>query len=148
MTSSKRHDPVSVCLDTNVWISAVIRGGNPARIVEMAELGAVRIFISPAILEEIDRVLHYRKITVLLHGAELSAASIMDKIVSLSHIVEPKEKLGVIQDDESDNRILECAAAATVDFIVSGDKHLLKLSEFNRISIVDPASFLELLSSD
>jgi len=47
MNSLKKREQIKVCLDTNVWVSAVIRGGKPAKIIEMAEKGKLMIFISP-----------------------------------------------------------------------------------------------------
>jgi uncharacterized protein len=48
----------------------------------------------------------------------------------------------VVSDNPDDDRILECAAAARSDYIVTGDKHLLRLKNFVNIRIVNPADFL------
>ncbi len=58
------------------------------------------------------------------------------KLRSMSERVQPTETLSIITDDPSDNRILECAAAGEVDYIVSGDKHLLKLEQFRNTPIL------------
>jgi len=39
----------------------------------------------------------------------------------------------VIDDDPDDDKFIECAVASRAGFIVSGDKHLLKLKEYKRI---------------
>lgn len=45
-----------------------------------------------------------------------------------------------------DNRILECAAAARSEFLVTGDKeHLLPLGSYHGTKIVTPAQYLDLL---
>jgi len=93
------------------------------------------------IIDEIQRVLHYPKIRDLLSGTGLTAGTIVTKIISISHVVCAEEKLNII-DDESDNRILECAEAAQVNFIVSGDRHLLELKHYLGIEILSPANFL------
>jgi len=49
--------------------------------------------------------------------------------------------------DEPDNRILECAAAAKADFVVTGDKHLLSLKHFQNITIVRLSDFFEILKN-
>jgi len=49
--------------------------------------------------------------------------------------------LSIIKDDLDDNKVLECAKAGKVDFIVSNDKHLLKLKNFEKIKIVSPKEF-------
>lgn len=53
--------------------------------------------------------------------------------------------LDVITDDPSDNRYLECTVEGRADYVVSGDEHLLKLREYERIRIVRPAEFLRAL---
>ncbi len=52
--------------------------------------------------------------------------------------------LRVLQDDP-DNRILECALIAQADMVVTGDRHLLSLKGYERISIVKLSDFLALL---
>ena len=54
---------------------------------------------------------------------------------------EQLKKLSIIKDDLDDNKVLECAKAGKVDFIVSNDKHLLKLKNFEKIKIVSPKEF-------
>ncbi|HAW60466.1 MAG TPA: putative toxin-antitoxin system toxin component, PIN family, partial [Actinobacteria bacterium] len=66
------------------------------------------------------------------------------RITSISAIVDPSEKLSVIKEDESDNRILECAIAAKADFVISGDRHLQALKESRSIKIVSASEFLKL----
>lgn len=62
---------------------------------------------------------------------------------------EPEESVGVIEDDPTDNRILECALAADAETIVTGDKkHLLPLDSFRGISIVELRDFLASFSAD
>ncbi len=51
----------------------------------------------------------------------------------------------VVKEDSDDNKILECAKAGKVDFIVSNDNHLLKLKEFEGIKILSSADFLKII---
>ena len=50
--------------------------------------------------------------------------------------------------DEPDNRILECAALAKADVIVTGDRHLLALQRHEETRIVTLAGFLRLLKGE
>jgi hypothetical protein len=52
-------------------------------------------------------------------------------------------KLSVINEDDEDNKILECALASGADIIVSGDRHLLKLGKFRKTTIVTPREFFD-----
>ena len=62
-------------------------------------------------------------------------------VISYSEIVYPKEKVNVVKEDPKDNMVLECAIACKADYIITGDKHLLKLKEFRSIKIVKPSYF-------
>ncbi len=52
-------------------------------------------------------------------------------------------RVKAIQADPEDNRVLEAALAAGAEFVVSGDKHLLKLVEWKGIQVVSPTQFIE-----
>jgi predicted nucleic acid-binding protein len=68
-------------------------------------------------------------------------------IARAAAIVQPSRKVKVVQD-APDNRILECAAEAQADVIVTGDHHLLALKQFEGIQILRLADFLGLFPSD
>jgi putative PIN family toxin of toxin-antitoxin system len=63
-------------------------------------------------------------------------------IRDFSKVVLPKVRLAVIADDP-DNRILECSLEGQADYIISGDKHLLNLKNYQGITIVTPGDFWE-----
>jgi predicted nucleic acid-binding protein len=48
-----------------------------------------------------------------------------------------------ICEDPDDNKFIECAIAASTKIIVSGDKHLLKISGFKGITVLNPREFLD-----
>ena len=52
----------------------------------------------------------------------------------------------ILKEDPADNRILECAAQAKSDYLVTGDTGLLSLGSFEEIPIVKVADFLEVVS--
>jgi uncharacterized protein len=64
------------------------------------------------------------------HFKDINPGPFFDLVTLHSEIVLPPSLLPVIQDDPSDDKFLECAVAGKAVCIVSGDKHLLKLSEF------------------
>ena len=57
------------------------------------------------------------------------------------------EDIFAVTADPTDNKILEAAIAGQVDFIVSGDNHLLDLGTFREIPIIKPRQFLDHLDS-
>jgi len=50
-----------------------------------------------------------------------------------------------VADDPADDLVLACALEGNADFIISGDKHLLNLRNYQGIKMVTPAEFLESL---
>ena len=124
--------------DTDVYISALNFGGAPEEILQLGRAGTVQLFISPTMLKEIEGVLHRKFRWSARHIGEAIAA-----IQEFAHLVHPKETVQVITEDESDDRILECALEALADVIITGDRHLRQLKAFRSVSILSPGEFLD-----
>ena len=69
------------------------------------------------------------------------------KVESAAELVRPGITLDIVTDDPDDNRILECAAEGRADYIVSGDRHLLRLKCYEGIPIVNVREFLTTLEA-
>jgi putative PIN family toxin of toxin-antitoxin system len=124
--------------DTNVYISALNFGGTPERFLKAAQAGGFQLVISDAIIEEIGKVLRGDK----FRWPEEEIAKAQRQIARFTERVQPTETLHVITSDPPDNRILECAAAAQADYIVSGDNHLLRLKQYGKAPVVKVADFM------
>ncbi len=59
--------------------------------------------------------------------------------------MEPNITLNIIKEDPADDRILECAVEGEAEYLVSGNKHLLNLKEFQGIKILTAKLMLEIL---
>ena len=132
-----------VVLDTNVLISAILFGGKPRQILEKAIRGEIRLCVSGPILEELKGVLQRSKFD---YSPEMIQV-ILTELTSAAHFVNPSKTLDVVLEDPEDNRILECAAEAEANYIITGDFHLLKLCRYRNIEVVNAVAFLEMLSS-
>lgn len=130
-----------VVLDTNVLISAILFGGKPRKILEKAVRGDIRLCLSESILEELKGVLQRSKFD---YSPEM-VQFILTELMGIADSVNPSETLNVVSDDPEDNRILECAVEAKANYIISGDLHLLKLSRYRNIEVLNVAAFLERL---
>ena len=127
-----------VLADTNVLISALLFGGQPRQVLNLAIEKKIFLISSPVLLIELMGVLGRK------FGWEDKKLQILEKrLRKLVILIEPKQTVDIIKDDPADNRVLECAQAGRVDFIVSGDKHLLTISKFKGVSILSPAEFLK-----
>jgi predicted nucleic acid-binding protein len=61
-------------------------------------------------------------------------------------MVTPTRELEVLKEDETDNRILECAAKAKVDFVITGNKRHFPFEDFKGSKIVTPREFINHIS--
>jgi uncharacterized protein len=131
---------IKAVLDTNVVISALFWTGVPHVVVEKGLKGCFVSVTSHEILKEVTEKLEEK-----FGFSDTDTRAYVEILLLNSEIVVPKEKLHVVHKDQTDNKIIECAVAGRVDYIVSGDKHLLDLKKYNRINIVAPVAFLKLL---
>jgi uncharacterized protein len=130
-----------VVLDSNVHISAVLFGGVPEALMAMARARSFELIASPPILDEIAGVLRTK-----FRFTAAQAAEVIRETRSFARVINPGPRLDVIRDDESDNRILECAVAGEANYIGSGDRqHLLPLGSYQGIPILPPAILLQTL---
>ena len=122
---------LGVTADTNVYVSALAFGGKPLQILEIAAQGLIRLSISDAILQETIRVLGGK-----FRWEEAALREVDALLRSIAEVVAPTQAVDVVKSDPPDNRVLECAAEAKSDYIVSGDRDLLKLGHFGDTPIV------------
>jgi len=126
-----------VVLDTNVLVSAIVFGGPPGRLIELAAEGYLQLILSPPLIEELRDVL--RQKFGFPDAAGYQAEALLRRI---STVVEPQHEIAIINEDPEDNRVLEAAPAGDADAIVSGDRHLLSLGEFGNTAILNPRGLL------
>lgn len=142
MSTAKKNQNVKAVLDTNVYISAILFAGKPERIRKLSKEGKIEVFISEIIIAEIAEVLRRT-----FDWENWKISQTIDEIREIATLVIPGRTLSIIKDDD-DNRILECAAESKVQYVVSGDKHLLSLKRYEGIEILSPAQFLRIVSRE
>jgi len=128
-----------VVFDSNVLVSALVFPGGRGeeallRIVQERD----ELFLSRPILDEL--------LSVLARKFARDAEALSRTAVFLGEIgtlVKPTRRVKVLRDDP-DNRILECAAAARAELIVTGDAALLALGEHEGVRIVRLADYLRM----
>ena len=140
---------IRIVLDTNVTISAIVNpDGSPGKILEQVFGQEVSLCLSPPMIAEIRRVLHYPKIVNLIkqkgRTVELEEEHI-DKIVEIARVTTGQVTIKPTAPDPDDDMFLECAIEANADYIISGDKHLKDLGNFQGVPILTPRDFLDML---
>lgn len=132
---------IKVVLDTNIFISSIFwKKGNPHKIVELALDKKIRSFTSLEILQELEKVLRRD----FQEPEEIIQRQIA-LILECSTVVKPSARIYVVKDDPEDNKIVECAISCNADYIVTGDRHLLDLDEYEGIKIVKAKELVDIV---
>ena len=108
------------------------------RLITMAFDGEIEIAISEPIKKEVFRVLREK---YDMPPYDIHATG--QRIDKACRLVAPTKTVAVL-GDEPDNRILECAQAAGSQYIITEDKAMLRLKEFEGAKIVRVADFLNM----
>jgi len=129
-----------VVLDSNIFISALGWQGKPEQIFKKCIKNEIILITSKEQISELNRVLEYPK----FNFTDIEKNKFISIIMNISRFVDIPKKLNIIKDDLSDNIILETAVVGGADYLITGDPHLLKLKEFQRIKIITASHFLEI----
>jgi uncharacterized protein len=129
-----------VILDTNVLISGIFFNGPPSEILDAWKSSLFQIVFSPQILEE------YRNVAESLSNSYpgIGIRPIIDTILLHGEVVFVTERYDPICDDPDDDKFIECALAGNCTLIISGDKHLLRISGYSGITVLKPREFIDL----
>ena len=130
---------VGVTAASNIYISALNFGGNPDKLFDLARSGDMEIHMSDDILGEVLRVLRDK-----FRWSDEALALAKDSIGDFTKTIQPEEAVQIVTADTTDNKVLECALAGKSDYVVSGDKHLLDVGQYQGVKIITPADFLQI----
>lgn len=135
-----------VVLDTNVIISALLSPkGPPAEVVRRWQADEFDVVTSPALTAEFERALTYPEVNKYLKLPQEEVSRLLKRFQTTAVVVAPQITLDVVREDPADNRVLECALAGEAAYVVTGDKHILKLKTYEHLEIVNPVGFLAAL---
>ena len=131
---------MNVVIDTNVFVSSILNPvGTPGKVIDLWKEGRVILCLSQEILNEYLEVI--ARFGISNDPAVADLLKIFEGRCNQVYVARTVA-LSAIEDDPHDNKFIECAVAAEAHAIISGDRHLLKLREFQGIRIVTPAAFI------
>jgi putative PIN family toxin of toxin-antitoxin system len=124
-----------VVLDTNVFISAIVWGGNPEKVLNLWLQDKISLFVSPETLLEILEVLAKFQIPAeTINGLRELIESHAQKIIPVSNFK--------VCHHHKDNKFLNLALDCRANYLITGDKDLLTLGTFKQTKILKPKNFL------
>ncbi|HXC43306.1 MAG TPA: putative toxin-antitoxin system toxin component, PIN family [Candidatus Dormibacteraeota bacterium] len=131
--------PLRLVIDTNVLISAALKpDGLQRTTLILAVTKPARLYVSPPILEEYRRVLARPELKI----RKSLCQQLLQLIANRNYLVRPNRRLEVTRDP-SDNMFLECADAAGVDYLVTGNqKHFPRF--WKKTKIINSREFVSL----
>jgi putative PIN family toxin of toxin-antitoxin system len=132
---------MKIILDANIFVSSFFWGGNPRKVLERVIEGLDELFITGEILDEIKEVTGRPK----FHADKEEVECFIKSIEEIGNKVISKQKIINGSRDKTDNKYLECGITADVDYIISGDIHLLELREYENIKIITAKNYLEII---
>lgn len=127
---------VKVVLDTNIIVSAIGFGGKPQQILVKVLQEKIKAITSSILLAELEEVL-----TKKLPLSKENILLTLEEIKNVFIVVQPKKTINAVRDEE-DNRVLEAALEGGCSYIITGDKELLQLGKWKKISILTADQFL------
>ncbi len=128
-----------VILDTNVFVSGVFFTGPPYEILRAWRDGRFQMVLSSEILDEYRRV----GLDLAQHYNQIDLEPFLYLIVEYAYLVDVKTLPMAVSDDPDDDKFIACALASGCQYLISGDRHLLKLNGYEGISILKPREFLD-----
>lgn len=133
-------------LDTNVLVSALcLPHSLPAQLLRRWLARQFVLLLSESILAELRDVLARPKIVRRFAMTEDKAQAFVQLLRDLAILTPGKLTVQAVLADPKDDHVVACALEGEAGFIVSGDRHLRELKEYEGIHVLSPAQFLGLL---
>lgn len=129
---------MKIVVDTNVLISGVFFGGFPRKVLSSI---VDRKFTAYATIEIIDE---YEEIVQEMNDRKQGYINkdILSPLIKTMVVIEPVSNIKICRDPD-DDKFIGCAKDAHALYIVSGDKDLLALEQYENIQIVTAKEFCE-----
>ncbi len=139
---------MNIVVDTNVLISAVLWKGPPSDALKVI-LEKYSLVQSQSTLKEFEKVIRREKFARIFEKRDLTIETVIETLITQSRLYNVSKKAEstakeIKIEDVDDLIFIELAFEADAKFVVSGDKHLLKLDEVGNTRILSVAEFLKL----
>jgi uncharacterized protein len=130
---------VKVVLDTNVYISGIFFTGPPYKILQAWRDARIQIVVSLDTLQEHQRVGE----TLANQFPDIDLQSFFELLTVKAEIVLSEDLAERVCIDPDDDKFLACALTSSAEYIISGDKHLLRVSDYKGLKILSPRRFVD-----
>ena len=133
------HEKLKVVVDTSVFVAAIFWRGSARECLVRFARREYEVVVSEAILREFAETAWEVKMEEDLAQNPQPWLNWINNRATITAPVALNERVCPDPDDE---KFIECALAARATYIVSRDRHLLKLEKPFGITIVDDREFI------
>ena len=127
-----------IVIDTNVLVSGVFFGGFPRKILSSVVDQKITACATAEIINEYEEIVQ----EMIERKQGHIDRAILTPLINAMEIIEPITHLEICRDPD-DNKFLGCAKDSQALYIVSGDKDLLVIEEYENIQIMTAKEFYE-----
>ena len=130
---------LKIVMDTNVFVSGVFFSGPPYQILNAWQSGDFELAVSQEILDE------YRRVGEVLaeEHPKVDLNPILTFVLENAKVYKSAELKEPVCEDPDDDKFFACALASGSKLIISGDRHLLKVSGYRGIEVLKPREFVD-----
>lgn len=132
-----------IVIDTNVVASAIFFGGRPAALLRMVITRTLSAVATEEIVDEYQETVNY---LMKKYSEKLDEFSLIP-VVSAMEIIPASHNIHVCRDPD-DDKFISCAIDGQCYYIVSGDKDLLTLGNYENIRILTVAEFMKMIEAE
>ena len=137
---------IRIVLDSNVLVSGSISvSGTIVELLDAWTAQQIVVALSAPILIEVERTLGEPYFIARI--GQRRVQQYLSRIYRRAELVEVAGVVTGAATHPADDLILATAVAGNVDYLVTGDRQLLALGEYDGIQIVSPATFMDILRS-
>jgi putative PIN family toxin of toxin-antitoxin system len=129
--------PSRIIFDTNLWISYLI-SNRLIKIDLLLEQGKIRLLFSEESLQEFIEVATRPKFKKYFSEEDIRA--LLDLFDYFGEVVEVNSSVEICRDPK-DNFLLALAKDSQADYLITGDKDLLEIKQFESTQIITFSDF-------
>ena len=129
---------IKAVLDTNIFVSGIHWSGASEKALRLWFLSKFKLVSSIKTIDEFVKTMTSFKILMKIEDILWWESLILEK----SELVVSNKKIDIVKEDPDDNKFIEAALEGDAKYIVTQDKHLLKIKRFKGIKIITPEEFI------
>lgn len=137
---------LQVVVDTNLIVSAFLWGGPPGKLISALLARGIPMLTTQAMIDELDATLRKPKFDSRFQAKGVTHDELMDEYRQMTQLVTPAEIPDGSVRDPKDRIILAAAVGGSASHLISGDKDLTTLQQYDKVIVLTVAQFLATLN--